>query len=206
MARRGRISSRQRAAGEAARRAAAAVRLAEGRPPRPRQYAAAATATLEAQAPAQVQLPAPAREVRAPEAAPAPAPAAGLSALSTCAAGCPLCAGSAEEFHALRAASLAQRERLGDAARYPYAAAKTALHRRDCREVRQAVEAVEGDDSPALRGALTGYAHEGTVDARWGTPMRLLEAGEAAQWVRENTGPRGGARYRLCRVCTPELP
>lgn len=191
MARRGRTSARQRVADEAARRAAAAVRLAQTRPPRPRQHPEPCGAV--------VGLPAPAR-------APERMRADNVVPVSVCAAGCQVCAEAAGRFDALRAASLVQRRRFDEPDRYPYASGKHTLHRSSCREVEQSVGHIEGDDSVRVHGALTRFAHDGLLDSGWATLMHMMNPGEAAAWVTERIGPRGGIRYRLCRICTPALP
>ncbi|GAB1332636.1 hypothetical protein ACE1SV_69750 [Streptomyces sennicomposti] len=130
--------------------------------------------------------------------APPPAP--------SCASGCEVCAGAADEFGALRAESLAQRNRFTASGHTPYAVEKQTLHRGDCKKVGQSVGRVTGHDVAVRAEALSRFAHDGRLSPEWATHMRLLESGEAAQWVKERIGPRGGARYRLCRTCTPELP
>ncbi|WFB05603.1 hypothetical protein LRS74_00140 [Streptomyces sp. LX-29] len=57
-----------------------------------------------------------------------------------------------------------------------------------------------------MQGALTDFAHEGTTNGGWATHMRVMEPGEVTAWVKERVSPRGGARYRLCRMCTPTPP
>ncbi|MEV5729745.1 hypothetical protein AB0N50_28730 [Streptomyces pharetrae] len=190
MAKRGRISARQRAAREAGRRAAAAVRLAEARPPGQRLQPQDAVAGV----------PRPAR------AADGVTMSAGDVAVSVCAPGCQVCAEAREEFAAIRAASLMQRRRFHEPDRYPYAAGKHTLHRSACRQIEQRVGGVEGDGSPQLHGALTRFAHDGALSSGWATHMRVMEPAEAATWVKERTGPRGGTRYRLCGICAPVPP
>jgi len=190
MAKRERISARQRAAREAGRRAAAAVRLAAARPPGQRLQPQDAVAGV----------PRPAR------AAGGVATSAGDIAVSVCAPGCQVCAEAREEFAAIRAASLVQRRRLEEPDRYPYAAGKHTLHRSACRQIEQQVGGVEGDDSSWPHGALTSFAHDGTLSSGWATHMRVMDPDEAATWVKERTGPRGGTRYRLCGICAPVPP
>ncbi|MFJ3671217.1 hypothetical protein ACIPSE_32630 [Streptomyces sp. NPDC090106] len=81
------------------------------------------------------------------------------------------------------AESVKRPRRLDAPDRYPYAAIKQTLHRAGCRKVEQSFGSA--DDVP-----------EGTV----------LDVQEAAAWVGERVGPRGGLRYRLCGVCEPETP
>lgn len=188
MAKRGRTSRRQRAAGEAARRAAAAVRLAQ--PPQPRHFEPRD---------AVVEFPVQSGPV-------AWGRADGVARVSVCAAGCRVCADAAEQFHTIRAQSLVQRRRFDEPERYPYAAGKHTLHRSVCREIEQSVGHIEGDDSMWMHGALTRFAHDGTLNSGWATHKRVMEPGEAAAWVKERIGPRGGHRYRLCRICTPTPP
>ncbi|MGW2181574.1 hypothetical protein ACWCXX_26435 [Streptomyces sp. NPDC001732] len=126
--------------------------------------------------------------------------------MSVCAAGCQVCAGAEEQFNTIRASSIEQRHRFDEPDRYPYAAGKHTLHRTTCRMVERSVGQVGSDDSTRMRGALTTLAHEGTTDTGWATHMRVMEPGEAAVWAAERIGPRGGIRYRLCRICTPTPP
>jgi hypothetical protein len=146
-----------------------------------------------------VELPAPARPVEWDR-------VDGVAQVSVCASGCRDCAEAKQQFDAIRAESVVQRRRFDEPDRYPYAAGKHTLHHIACREVEQSVGHVGGDDSVWMQGALTRLAHEGTTNTGWATHMRVMEPGEAAAWVRERIGPRGGARYRLCRICTPTLP
>ncbi|MFI2645288.1 hypothetical protein [Streptomyces sp. NPDC018610] len=190
MAKRGRTSPRQRVAREAARRAAAAVRLATAVPPRPRRQPPGAVA----------EVPAPARAAD-DIAARVPSPA-----VAVCAPECRVCAEAAGGYGALRAESLAQRRRFEESGHRAYAAEKQTLHRGDCKKVEQSIARVAGDDRAWERDALPRFAHGGRLDPEWATHMRMLEPGEAAVWVKERVGPRGGARYRLCRTCAPELP
>ncbi|MFF9091088.1 hypothetical protein ACF1BE_32940 [Streptomyces sp. NPDC014991] len=187
MAKRGRTSQRQRTAGEAARRAAAAVRLAQLPPPQ--RVASSAV----------VQVPVHARQAGWNG-------THGVSQVSVCASDCHDCAEARERFAAIRAESVVQRNRFDEPARYPYAAGKHTLHRVGCREVEQSVGQVKGDDSTWMHGALTRFAHEGTTDSGWATHMRVMDSRQAAAWVTERIGPRGGVRYRLCRICAPALP
>ncbi|MFI1701464.1 hypothetical protein ACH419_36665 [Streptomyces bobili] len=129
-----------------------------------------------------------------------------VAQVSVCGVGCRLCAEAREQFDAIRAESVEQRRRFDEPDRYPYAAGKHALHQATCREIEQSVGRVQGDDSIWMQGALTRFAHEGTLNSGWATHKRLMEPGEAAAWVAERIGPRGGIRYRLCRICTPGLP
>jgi hypothetical protein len=185
MAKRGRISAR-----EAGRRAAAAVRLTGERPPRQRPRPRDAVAGIP-------------RPARAED--DAAVPAGGIE-VSVCAPGCAVCAEASERFDALRATSLVQRRRFDEPDRYPYAAGKHTLHRTTCRQIEQSVGGIEGDHSPWLHGALTAFAHNGTSNSGWATHLRVMEPGEAATWVKERIGPRGGTHYRLCGICAPDLP
>ena len=185
MAKRGRTSQRQRAQGEAVRRAAAAARLAH-------------TAPAQRRAPAAVaERPMPAQRARRYT--------SGGVRVSHCPSGCPVCAEAQERFNAIRAHSLVQRRRYDEPDRYPYAAGKRTLHRVGCREVAPLVGQIKTDDS-RLYGALSEFAHEELVCAGWGTHMWVMDSQEAAAWITERIGPRGGTLYRLCRICTPELP
>ncbi|MFJ4518971.1 hypothetical protein [Streptomyces sp. NPDC088816] len=109
------------------------------------------------------------------------------------------------EFEALRAASLKQRRRCVKPDRHPYTAGHRTLHQSVCPRTREWIGGIE-DESPWMRQNLREFAHAGITNGGWATHMRVLEAGEAAAWVAERIGPRGGLHYRLCRICTPALP
>ncbi|MEU5193604.1 hypothetical protein AB0G86_06005 [Streptomyces scabiei] len=126
--------------------------------------------------------------------------------MSRCVPGCRGCAEAEEQFFAIRAASVAQRRRFDEPDRYPYAAGKHTLHRISCREVEQAVGPVRLYDSVWMQGALTEFAHEGTTNSGWATHLEVMDDQEAADWITGRIGPRGGVRYRLCRICTPAPP
>ncbi|WP_275883758.1 hypothetical protein [Streptomyces sp. FXJ1.172] len=53
---------------------------------------------------------------------------------------------------------------------------------------------------------MTKLAHSGTTNSGWATHMKVMDTQDAAAWITEHIGPRGGVRYRLCRICTPVLP
>lgn len=193
MAKRGRSTLRRRVAGEAARRAEAARRLAQVPPSRRAEQARAE----------------PVEEERLGGAVEVPGCGAGCrvcAEASACAAGCRICAEAKGRFDAIHAESLEQRRRFDEPGRYPYAAGKHALHRATCREAKSVGDVGRDDSAWMLVGALRDFAHEGSGNSGWMATMRMMEPGEAAAWVAERTGPRGGRSYRLCKICTPELP
>lgn len=140
MAKRGHASRRQRVAGEATRRATAALRRAQVPPSRRTEPESAANG-----------LPAPAGPVDWER-------LDGVAQVSVCAAGCRVCAEARERFDAIRAESLEQRRRFDEPDRYPYAAGKHTLHRATCHEIEQSVGGIQGDDSVWMQGALTSFA------------------------------------------------
>ncbi|MER8103883.1 hypothetical protein [Kitasatospora sp. NPDC094016] len=124
---------------------------------------------------------------------------------SDCPVGCAVCAEAKPAFEALRADAVAQRERLKVPDEYPYAAGRRALHRSVCKEAQHAGSLADlGGWDPVGRDTrlLRDFAHHGYQ----GSNMRVLTIEEAAAWIREHTGPRGGEQYRLCKMCSPKVP
>ncbi len=56
-----------------------------------------------------------------------------------------------------------------------------------------------------FEGELLGFAHARVLSA-YRPNFTVMTDQEAAGWVRARTGPRGGTRFRVCKVCTPDLP
>ncbi|MGW3303987.1 hypothetical protein [Streptomyces rubiginosohelvolus] len=125
---------------------------------------------------------------------------------------CARCAEARPELEKIRDFALAQKERFADQALHPYVAGKTSLHRSSCPTVedlaRQGVPlSGEGTESAAdvFEGALLGFAHVRVLSA-YRPNFTVMTDREAAGWVQARTGPRGGTRFRVCKVCTPDLP
>ncbi|MBX7555424.1 hypothetical protein K1Y78_47980 [Streptomyces sp. tea 10] len=125
----------QRAAQEAAQRAAAAARLAHAAP---RQRVALGEVVDVPEPECWDRLDSPAQ-------------------VSVCAPGCRDCADTEEQFHAIRAESVVQRRRFDEPERYPYAAGKHTLHRTGCREIKESVGKMM-EATAALRAGLYGPA------------------------------------------------
>ncbi|MFB8106863.1 hypothetical protein ACFC3O_29300 [Streptomyces sp. NPDC056007] len=56
-----------------------------------------------------------------------------------------------------------------------------------------------------FEGELLGFAHAGVLSA-YQPNFTVMTTQEAAGWVRARVGPRGGTRFRVCKVCTPNIP
>ncbi len=120
---------------------------------------------------------------------------------------CPVCEDSRADFDLIRAASVEQRRRFDDRAVHPFAAGKRTLHRSSCRHVEQSVGGVATEEhSDLLNEDLPWFAHRGSANSGWAAGMLVMTDAEAVAWVRERVGPRGGAKYQLCRICQPSLP
>lgn len=124
---------------------------------------------------------------------------------SDCPVGCTVCADAKPALEAFRAEAAAQRGRLAAPGEYPYAAGKRTLHRSTCQEAQSAGSLPLGGWDPVEdeRRWLRDFAHHGLTGS---SNMQVLTAPEAAAWVRERVGPRGGTQYRLCKVCAPAVP
>ncbi|MFE3280054.1 hypothetical protein [Nocardia sp. NPDC059239] len=74
-----------------------------------------------------------------------------------------------------------------------------------CREVVRTHKSVwAGDDDDAwLRREVKDYTHRG---ATYEMPHAPLTADEYDRWRGERTGPHGWLKYRLCKICDPEVP
>ncbi|WP_329564433.1 hypothetical protein OG711_38620 (plasmid) [Streptomyces uncialis] len=127
--------------------------------------------------------------------------------------GCTRCAEARPELEKIRDFALAQKERFADQTLHPYVAGKTSLHRSSCSTLEGLAQQGrplswdEETESPAdvFEGELLGFAHADVLSA-YRPNFTVMTAQEAAGWVRARTGPRGGTRFRLCKVCTPDLP
>ncbi|MFE7045231.1 hypothetical protein ACFU9X_39200 [Streptomyces atratus] len=126
---------------------------------------------------------------------------------------CTRCADARPDLERIRDLSLAQRERFADRTLHPYVAGKTSLHRSSCTTVEDLAQQGrplswgERTESEAdvFESELLGFAHAGSLSA-YRPNFTVMTAQEAAAWVRSRTGPRGGTRFRLCKICTPDAP
>ncbi|MET8796371.1 hypothetical protein ABZV91_07925 [Nocardia sp. NPDC004568] len=85
----------------------------------------------------------------------------------------------------------------------------SSVHRLDCRVVREAARTMhfaggnEDDVEDRFRSELRMLTHK---DFRPGLPRLALTLDEYDRWRAERTGPAGGLRYPLCKVCDPDVP
>lgn len=127
------------------------------------------------------------------------------------AAGCKVCDAAREEFDAIAAKTLVQRKRLQDPATYPYAGGKHTLHSSACRQTQESIGEIPGpnhwwNSADHMARNLREFAHKGMLNSGWATHMVMLTPQEALQWINSRTGPRGGAQYKLCKICRPQVP
>ncbi|MFJ6493478.1 hypothetical protein [Streptomyces californicus] len=126
---------------------------------------------------------------------------------------CARCAEARPELEKIRDHALAQRDRFADQTLHPYVAGKTSLHWSSCPTVEDLAHqgrplSWDGKTESAadvFERQLLGFAHAQVLSA-YRPNFTVMTDQEAAGWVRARTGPRGGSRFRLCKVCTPALP
>lgn len=129
---------------------------------------------------------------------------------------CTQCADARPELERIRDHALIQKERFADQSSYPYVAGSTALHRSCCSVVERISQygqpVLWGDASvPApsendvFEGELLRFAHARMLSA-YGQNFTVMTTQEAVEWTRSRTGPRGGTKFRLCKICTPDAP
>ncbi|MGA6172552.1 hypothetical protein ACPEIF_20165 [Streptomyces sp. NPDC012600] len=123
---------------------------------------------------------------------------------------CTRCVQARPALEKIRHVVLAQRDRFSDQTLHPYVAGKISLHRSSCSTVEDLAlppPSGEGTDPAAdqFERELLGFAHAQVLSS-YRPNLSVMTAQEAAGWVRARTGPRGGARFRLCKLCAPRLP
>ncbi|AYF78318.1 hypothetical protein D7D52_35870 [Nocardia yunnanensis] len=101
-----------------------------------------------------------------------------------------------------------RRARFQEPDRYAVAVSGSSVHRLDCRVVRESTGtlAFEGEDEREgglFDSEVHHYTHDGVMP---GLPHLALTLDEYDRWRAERTGPQGGLRYRLCKVCDPPVP
>ncbi|MFJ8692811.1 hypothetical protein [Streptomyces roseolilacinus] len=129
---------------------------------------------------------------------------------------CTQCAAARSELERIRDHALTQRERFADQVAYPYVAGSTALHRSGCSTVEHISRYGQGlswgdpsvpeaSEAEVFEGELLGFAHAQVLSA-YGQNFTVMTTQETVEWIRGRTGPRGGTKLRLCKICTPEVP
>ncbi|MFI1226273.1 MULTISPECIES: hypothetical protein [unclassified Streptomyces] len=102
-----------------------------------------------------------------------------------------------------------------DPEQFSYTATGNYLHRTTCSYVRRRMPADHvRPEGEAYARALQKWAHEHhdynspEAEERYSPHLRLyiMSPARARQWIAENTGPRGGRNYRLCKECRPSEP
>ncbi|MEV5203227.1 hypothetical protein [Streptomyces sp. NPDC053720] len=107
---------------------------------------------------------------------------------------------------------LVQRERYRDPAAHPWAATRSTLHRVTCREMEELGKSCgflfteSGEiNSDEYDQHLKWFVHD-EYESIPGEARTVLARHEAASWIAERTGPKGGERFKLCGICRPERP
>jgi hypothetical protein len=128
---------------------------------------------------------------------------------------CAQCADARPELERIRDFSLIQRRRIADQSTYPYVRGSTALHRSCCSVVERISrygQPLWGDPSvpeqaeaEVFEGELPQFAHARMLSA-YGQNFTVMTTQETAEWIHSHTGPRGGTKFRLCKICTPDVP
>jgi hypothetical protein len=140
------------------------------------------------------------------------APGDGLSTTPEtlrCFGDCPRCKANATEVRALLDQAAERRVRLQHPDRYAVAVSGSSVHRIDCRMVHNSARTLrfaqdtEDDSESLFRSELHMFTHNGVRPA---LPHLALTFDEYDRWRAEHTGPAGGLRYRLCKVCDPDVP
>ncbi len=129
--------------------------------------------------------------------------------------GCPACAQGREGLDRFLEGVNERYRRYREPTLYPFSAGKHTLHRTRCSTTD--FEMWGGGLSEPLEGStydavLMNYSHlpeqnrDGRFESRYPYPAFLaMTEQEALEWVKERIGPKGGKKYKLCRICAPDL-
>ncbi|WP_461033905.1 hypothetical protein [Streptomyces mayteni] len=127
-----------------------------------------------------------------------------------CRGDCEHCLAKIPELEELRVQGLEDKRRLADQAGYPYAVGTTAIHRVTCQTVAcpgglWEPRSPEVSEDALFKELLFSYTHH---NSRSGivSSFNILSPDDLVKWMEERTGPRGGTKYRLCKVCAPTPP
>lgn len=125
--------------------------------------------------------------------------------LVRCFGDCPRCLANYDTIRVRHAEAERRRARPLDPQRYPVAVTASTVHRVTCREVVRTHRRRGGPigDDAWLRHAVKSFTHHGMT---YELPHAPLTADEYDRWRAERTGPHGGLKYRLCKICDPEVP
>ncbi|MCY0924250.1 hypothetical protein OTB19_39405 [Streptomyces sp. H27-H5] len=124
-----------------------------------------------------------------------------------CFGDCDTCQAKKPEFEAHHAHAVEQKARHAQPDLYPVSVGGSSLHRVTCWYVQDQVRSVNAGDDPRwpVWRDLRDYAHDGSLTTAFWTQYTALPRHEAASWIGEHTGTRGGKRYRTCKLCDPDL-
>ncbi|WP_067904515.1 hypothetical protein [Nocardia vaccinii] len=120
-----------------------------------------------------------------------------------CFGDCPRCLANYDTIRAHWAEAARRLARPLDPQLYPVAVTSSAVHRVTCREVVRTHDSRWYDNDDVIPFEVKQYTHEGALGE---LPHAPLTADEYDRWRAERTGPHGGLKYRLCKICDPEVP
>ncbi|MEU5898735.1 hypothetical protein [Streptomyces venezuelae] len=135
-----------------------------------------------------------------------------MRALARCYGDCDECIARKPDFDRRLHQVLVQRERYRDPAAHPWAAIRSTLHRITCRHVESLGQTCGllftnlGEIDPEeYAQQLKWSVHDDSAGIP-GEACTVLARHEAASWIAERTGPKGGERFKTCGICHPERP
>ncbi|WP_067574452.1 hypothetical protein [Nocardia acidivorans] len=127
--------------------------------------------------------------------------------LLRCQGDCPRCLANYDTIRVRHAESARRRARALDPGLYPVAVTNSTVHRVTCREVARTHRSPrfdsDTDDDDMFRHEVKSFTHRGIT---YELPHAPLTADEYDRWRAERTGPHGGLKYRLCKICDPAVP
>ncbi|OLZ51633.1 hypothetical protein BS329_15310 [Amycolatopsis coloradensis] len=125
-----------------------------------------------------------------------------------CVGDCPACEAARPEFDAHNDEYQRRVDRARHLDRYPFAVSKSSIHTSSCHMAKQGlgISPARADDGGGLlyRHKLRSFVHGFRGDMT--LPCLLVTDDELSRWRAERTGPEGGRRYRLCKICDPHVP
>lgn len=120
---------------------------------------------------------------------------------SRCYGDCERCQANRSEVQQHLLEGERRRQRYRDPQRYPFAVSGTTIHTISCHTVPNLPG--QWDTAEELDRTVFWFTHRGGMPV---LPYEPLTTEELERWRAERTGPQGGRRYRLCKVCDPQVP
>ncbi len=125
-----------------------------------------------------------------------------------CNGDCPACESKRAELDEWHDEIERRVERFKHHDRYPFAVSGSSIHAITCRTLvasRRARPVRAGRDSELLyRRELHSFTHG--FPGNSALPCLPVTEAELQRWRAKRTGTHGGRRYRLCKVCDPQVP